>query len=86
MACCREKLLPSAISGWQYPGSKCQLLRINSLSGERLNTAQRDIWRPHLQTPFFPEDVAAAVLWLASDAAGFVIGQNLCVDGGFLAG
>ncbi|WP_372071069.1 glucose 1-dehydrogenase [Tistrella mobilis] len=33
-----------------------------------------------------PEDVAAAVLWLASDAAGFVIGQNLCVDGGFLAG
>ncbi|WP_372088944.1 glucose 1-dehydrogenase [Tistrella mobilis] len=33
-----------------------------------------------------PEDVAAAVLWLASDATGFVIGQNLCVDGGFLAG
>ena len=33
-----------------------------------------------------PEDVAAAVLWLASGAAGFVIGQNLCVDGGFLAG
>lgn len=32
-----------------------------------------------------PEDAAEAVLWLASDAAAFVIGHNLCVDGGFLA-
>ena len=32
-----------------------------------------------------PEEVAAAVVWLASDAAAFVIGHNLCVDGGFLA-
>lgn len=32
-----------------------------------------------------PEEVADALLWLASDAASFVIGQNLCVDGGFLA-
>lgn len=31
-----------------------------------------------------PEEVADAVVWLASDAASFVVGHNLCVDGGFL--
>jgi len=32
-----------------------------------------------------PEEVAEAVAWLVSDQAGFVIGHNLCVDGGFLS-
>ena len=30
-----------------------------------------------------PEEVAAAVLWLCSDAASFVIGQSIAVDGGY---
>lgn len=32
-----------------------------------------------------PEEVAEAVVWLASAASGFVSGHVLAVDGGFLA-
>jgi NAD(P)-dependent dehydrogenase (short-subunit alcohol dehydrogenase family) len=33
-----------------------------------------------------PEEVAAAVSWLMSDDAAYVVGHILCTDGGFLAG
>ena len=32
-----------------------------------------------------PEEVAAAVVWLCTDAASFITGQTLAIDGGFLA-
>jgi NAD(P)-dependent dehydrogenase (short-subunit alcohol dehydrogenase family) len=32
-----------------------------------------------------PAELVGAVLWLASDAAAFVTGAEICVDGGFLA-
>jgi NAD(P)-dependent dehydrogenase (short-subunit alcohol dehydrogenase family) len=33
-----------------------------------------------------PADIAEAVLWLASDASGYVNGQALAIDGGLLSG
>lgn len=33
-----------------------------------------------------PEDMAAGILYLASDAAGWVTGQCLVIDGGELCG
>ena len=32
-----------------------------------------------------PEDIAAAVVFLASDEAGYITGQMLYIDGGILA-
>jgi NAD(P)-dependent dehydrogenase (short-subunit alcohol dehydrogenase family) len=33
-----------------------------------------------------PDDVAAAVVWLCSEAASFITGITLTIDGGKLAG
>ena len=44
-------------------------------------------FRPHLEVkrPGRPEEVAAAVVFLASAQASFITGSNLRVDGGSVA-
>lgn len=32
--------------------------------------------------PAIPEEIAAAVVWLCSDAAAFVVGHAMVIDGG----
>ena len=41
----------------------------------------------HMLTPRLgrPEDIAALVVFLASDESAFITGQNICADGGMLA-
>ena len=57
--------------------------RIASLPPERRDPIARAVPLGRIGTP---EDVAAAVVWLASDAAAFVTGTVVSVDGGRLAG
>lgn len=57
--------------------------RMSSLPPERLQQIERAVPLGRIGTP---DDVAAAVVWLASEAARFVTGTVIAVDGGRLAG
>jgi len=61
--------------------------RVNSISPGWIDTTGSDIADADaLQQPVRrvgkPEDIAALALFLCSDAAGFITGENICVDGG----
>ncbi len=61
--------------------------RVNSISPGWIDTAGSVITGADaLQQPVGrvgkPEDIAEAVLFLCSDRAGFITGENLCIDGG----
>ena len=61
--------------------------RVNSISPGWIDTTGSEIAGPDaLQQPVGrvgkPEDIAEAVLFLCSEKAGFITGENLCIDGG----
>ena len=62
-------------------------VRVNSISPGWIDTDYTVYDGPDaLQQPAGrvgnPQDIAQAVLFLASDRAGFITGENLCIDGG----
>ena len=72
-------------------------IRVNAVSPGAIPTAlEREVWADQLETyvEFLvdhqalkyrgsPEDIANAILFLISDKAHFITGQNLGVDGGW---
>jgi NAD(P)-dependent dehydrogenase (short-subunit alcohol dehydrogenase family) len=52
---------------------------------ERVSATGRTLALGPMQRVGTPEEVAEAVIWLCSDAASFVTGHAMPVDGGFLA-
>lgn len=61
--------------------------RVNSISPGWIDTTGSDITGPDaLQQPVGrvgkPEDIAEMILFLSSDKAGFITGENICIDGG----
>lgn len=62
-------------------------VRVNSISPGWIDTSFREYTGPDaVQQPAGrvgnPMDIAKAVLFLCSDDAGFITGENICIDGG----
>jgi len=62
-------------------------VRVNSISPGWIDTSFRKYDGPDASQHFVgrvgnPMDIANMVLYLASDKAGFISGENICIDGG----
>ena len=62
-------------------------VRVNSISPGWIDTSFRQYEGPDATQHFAgrvgtPMDIANMVLYLASDKAGFITGENICIDGG----
>ncbi|MEU0407573.1 SDR family oxidoreductase [Streptomyces griseorubiginosus] len=72
----------------QLAGELAPRVRVNSVSPGLVRTEMaRFVWeKGPVELPLGrigePEDIARAVVWLASDAAGWITGADLLVDGG----
>lgn len=61
--------------------------RVNSISPGWIDTTGSDITGPDATQQLVgrvgkPEDIASMVMFLCSDKAGFITGENICIDGG----
>ena len=61
--------------------------RVNSISPGWIDTIGSDIVGPDATQQLVgrvgkPEDIASMVMYLCSDKAGFITGENICIDGG----
>ena len=62
-------------------------VRVNSISPGWIDTAYRvydgaDATQQPVGRVGNPDDIANAVMYLCSDMAGFITGENICIDGG----
>ena len=62
-------------------------VRVNSISPGWIDTSFKTYDGPDASQHFAgrvgnPMDIANMVLYLASDKAGFITGENICIDGG----
>jgi NAD(P)-dependent dehydrogenase (short-subunit alcohol dehydrogenase family) len=55
---------------------------MDRVTGDTLEGLQRVISQEPIGRMGKPEEIAAAVLWLCSEAASFVVGHAMVVDGG----
>lgn len=67
-------------------GCRCNAIAYAPPAGSIDEGLQAAITRhSHLKRPIKPEEIASAAVFLCSDAAGFVTGITLAVDGGYTA-